>query len=60
MALDVRGSLPEYRPGDRVPPVREHGPEMIAPRLANPDGSLARSIEIQRREPKGAKVHETD
>eukprot|EP00969_Alexandrium_andersonii_P215560 9520464-Alexandrium_andersonii.AAC.1 len=60
MVFDVRSSLPDYRPGGHVPPVREGGPTMIAPRLENPEGSLARSIDVQHRETKGPKIRECD
>eukprot|EP00969_Alexandrium_andersonii_P110735 4886980-Alexandrium_andersonii.AAC.1 len=59
MVFDVRGSLPSYQPGDNVPPVREYGPKMVAPRLANPEGALRRSIAIQHRS-QGAPVNQNN
>eukprot|EP00969_Alexandrium_andersonii_P141112 6239883-Alexandrium_andersonii.AAC.1 len=48
VVFEMRDSLPEYQPGDNVPPVREYGPVMIAPRLANPERALLRSSDAQR------------
>eukprot|EP00969_Alexandrium_andersonii_P051310 2254431-Alexandrium_andersonii.AAC.1 len=53
MAGGRRGDLRTLAPppctltGRPVEPVREHGPWMVAPRLADPEGSLQRSIDIQ-------------
>eukprot|EP00969_Alexandrium_andersonii_P249412 11022607-Alexandrium_andersonii.AAC.1 len=58
MVFDVHGSLPSYQPGDNVPPVREYGPETIAPRLANRGGTLRRSVDIQHH-PQGAPINQT-
>eukprot|EP00969_Alexandrium_andersonii_P259727 11483491-Alexandrium_andersonii.AAC.1 len=51
--------MPDLVVGQPVAPVREFGPEMIAPGLEDPEGSLQRTIDIQHHDVKGpsAKVN---
>eukprot|EP00969_Alexandrium_andersonii_P232686 10273915-Alexandrium_andersonii.AAC.1 len=46
---ELQSSMPDLEVGKDVAPVRAFGPTMIAPRLADPEGSLQRTIEIQHR-----------
>eukprot|EP00969_Alexandrium_andersonii_P157253 6950476-Alexandrium_andersonii.AAC.1 len=39
--------MPDFEVGKDVAPVRALGPTMVAPRLADPEGSLQRTLEIQ-------------
>eukprot|EP00969_Alexandrium_andersonii_P159721 7057404-Alexandrium_andersonii.AAC.1 len=45
--------MPDLVVGQPVAPVREFGPQMIAPRLVEPEGSLQRSVDIQHHDVKG-------
>eukprot|EP00969_Alexandrium_andersonii_P236961 10460157-Alexandrium_andersonii.AAC.1 len=52
----MHASIPDVEDGQPMPPVREHGPTTVAPRIGNPEGTLKRSIGAQEHSVK-SRVH---